>query len=130
MKQYEIVTFSNLDSAISKVNEGLHAFERLQMIRADVTIQCKKIEAQMQIVDKQFQLLMHEMDVQLQTYKERADVTKLALNTLNSAMCKTLDSVLLMDDEGNESKLQLKFKMLEILNRDIESITQITLKFL
>lgn len=139
--QLIIQDIKNVNHAILKLNEGLSAIERISptiadaaivctQLNAEVTLACKQIEQQMHLVDRQFDLLIKQMDINLSAFKAKAESVNIALNGLNKNMSKTLDYILTMDDGDIESKIELKMRLLETINKHVDTVANILMRVL
>lgn len=125
-----IKSIDSTNLTLEKVEIGLNTIERMHHKSLEFQLACKQVELQIYQVDKQFDALIAKMEYDLKRTIENKDVVLKALDMLNASMTKTLDKVLEMDDGDIESKMKIKFALIETMNKNIDGIVGIMLKFL
>lgn len=125
-----VKSINSTNLTLEQVEIGINTIERMHQKSLEFQLECKQIELQIYQVDKQFDALIANMEYDLNRTIENKDVVLKALDMLNASMTKTLDKVLEMDDGDIESKMKIKFALIETMNKNIDGIVGIILKFL
>ena len=115
---------------LEQVEIGLNTIERMHQKTLEFQSECKQIEFQIYQVDKQFEALLVKMEYDLAKTRENKDVVLKSLDILNINMTKTLDRVLEMDEGDIDSKIRIKLALIETMNKNIDGIVGIMLRFL
>lgn len=129
-KNQIIKAINSTNFTLEQVEIGLNSIERMHQKSLEFQLTCKQIELQIHQVDRQFDALIAKMEYDLVRTRENKDVVLKSLDILNVNMTKTLDKVLEMDEGDVESKMKLKFALIETMNKNIDGIVGIMLKFL
>ena len=121
---------NDTNDKLIQVQKGFAAMENIYKTSTEFILQCKQIELQIHQLDVQYDALIAKMNYDLLQAREKKQTVIKALDTLNNSMMRTLDKVLEMDEGDMEIKMKLKFSLLETLNKCIDSINNIMMRYL